>query len=52
MPKNKSLHIIGVGNLTRLDDGIAIRIIQELEKISFPDNIKITDLGTGGIDAT
>ncbi len=50
MPKRKDLHIIGVGNLTRLDDGIAIRIIQELEKISFPDTIKITDLGTGGVD--
>jgi hydrogenase maturation protease len=50
VPKRKDLHIIGVGNLTRLDDGIAIRIIQELEKISFPDTIKITDLGTGGID--
>jgi len=50
MPKRKSLHIIGIGNLTRLDDGIAIRIIQELEKNSFPDNVRITDLGTGGID--
>lgn len=50
MPKRKDLHIIGVGNLTRLDDGIAIRIIQELEKISFPDTIKITDLGTGGVN--
>jgi len=50
MPKRKDLHIIGVGNLTRLDDGIAIRVIQELEKIPFPDNIKITDLGTGGVD--
>jgi len=50
VPKRKDLHIIGIGNLTRLDDGIAIRIIQELEKILFPDTIKITDLGTGGVD--
>jgi hydrogenase maturation protease len=50
MLKGRDLHIIGVGNLTRLDDGIAIRIIQELEQITFPDNIKITDLGTGGVD--
>ena len=50
MPKRKDLHIIGIGNLTRLDDGIAIIIIQELEKILFPDTIKITDLGTGGVD--
>ncbi|MBK5112764.1 MAG: hydrogenase maturation protease [Candidatus Heimdallarchaeota archaeon] len=50
MSNGKDLHIIGVGNLTRLDDGVAIRIIQELEKITFPKNIKITDLGTGGVD--
>ncbi|MHA1244805.1 MAG: hydrogenase maturation protease [Candidatus Heimdallarchaeota archaeon] len=44
------IHIIGIGNLTRLDDGIAIHILDELRKETFPDNIKISDLGTGGID--
>lgn len=43
-------HIIGIGNLTRLDDGIAVRIIQELQKRKIPKSIKVTDLGTGGID--
>ena len=43
-------HIVGIGNLTRLDDGIAIRIIQELQRRNIPKNIKVTDLGTGGID--
>lgn len=43
-------HIIGIGNLTRRDDGIAIRIIQELENYKLPKNTKLTDLGTGGID--
>ncbi|MBD3189738.1 MAG: hydrogenase maturation protease [Candidatus Heimdallarchaeota archaeon] len=46
----KKVHIIGIGNLTRLDDGVAIRIIQELKKESLPKTVKITDLGTGGID--
>ena len=44
------IHIIGIGNLTRLDDGIAIHILEELRKETFPDNVKISDLGTGGID--
>ncbi len=48
----KQIHIIGVGNLTRLDDGVAIKIIQELEKEQFPSNVKISDLGTGGMDIT
>ena len=46
----KNIHIIGIGNITRFDDGIAIKIIEELEKEYFPSNIKITDLGTGGLD--
>ena len=46
----KYAHIIGIGNLTRLDDGIAIKIIEKLKEKNIPENIKITDLGTGGID--
>ncbi len=44
------MHIIGLGNITRFDDGVAIRIIQDLTKNQYPNSIKITDLGTGGID--
>ena len=44
------IHIIGIGNLTRLDDGIAIHILDELRKEALPDQVKISDLGTGGID--
>lgn len=44
------VHIIGLGNLTRFDDGVAIRIIHELTKMNYPKSIKITDLGTGGVD--
>lgn len=46
----KLVHIIGLGNLTRFDDGVAIKIIQELEQMHYPKSIKITDLGTGGVD--
>lgn len=48
--ENLFAHIIGIGNLTRMDDGIAIKIIQELQQIEIPFNIKVSDLGTGGID--
>ena len=50
MTQQRILHIIGIGNLTRLDDGVAIKIIDDLIKESFPETIKITDLGTGGLD--
>lgn len=48
--KEKYAHIIGIGNLTRLDDGVAIQIIERLRKKNIPSNVKVTDLGTGGID--
>ncbi len=48
--KEKYAHIIGIGNLTRLDDGIAVQIIERLRKKNIPSNVKVTDLGTGGID--
>ncbi|MHA1220289.1 MAG: hydrogenase maturation protease [Candidatus Heimdallarchaeota archaeon] len=44
------VHIIGIGNLTRMDDGVAIHIIQKLLLRNYPETIKITDLGTGGVD--
>ncbi|NHJ46423.1 MAG: hydrogenase maturation protease [Asgard group archaeon] len=47
---SKQLHIIGLGNITRLDDGVAIQIINELEKKQLPSGVKVTDLGTGGVD--
>jgi len=28
--EQKFIHIIGIGNLTRQDDGVAIRVLQQL----------------------
>lgn len=46
----KILHIIGLGNITRLDDGVAIQIIRDLEGLSLPDQVKVSDFGIGGVD--
>jgi len=42
--------IIGFGNKYRSDDGIGIRIVEELEKLDFFKNIEIIDGGTSGTD--
>jgi hydrogenase maturation protease len=44
------MHIIGLGNITRLDDGVAIQVINALNKKELPSGVKATDLGTGGVD--
>jgi len=47
-----NVKIIGFGNKYKSDDGIGIRVIEELEKLEcFKDkNIEIIDGGTSGID--
>lgn len=42
--------IIGFGNKYRSDDGIGIRVIEELEKLDSFKNIEIIDGGTSGAD--
>ncbi|MBU4314240.1 MAG: hydrogenase maturation protease, partial [Actinobacteria bacterium] len=42
--------IIGFGNKYRSDDGIGIRIIEELEKLDSFKDIEIIDGGTSGSD--
>jgi len=46
----KDVRIIGFGNKYRSDDGIGIRVVEELEKLDFFKNIEIIDGGTCGTD--
>ncbi len=46
----KDIRIIGFGNKYRSDDGIGIRIVEELEKLDFFENVEIIDGGTSGAD--
>jgi len=46
----KDVKIIGFGNKYRSDDGIGIRIVEELEKLDYFKNIEIIDGGTSGTD--
>ena len=40
--------ILGVGNILLQDEGIGIHAIRELEKMEWPDHVKLLDGGTGG----
>lgn len=42
--------IIGFGNKYRSDDGIGIRVIEEIEKLDFFDGLEVLDGGTSGTD--
>lgn len=43
--------ILGIGNLVMSDDGIGVRVVQELQKrYRFPGNVTVMDGGTLGLD--
>jgi hydrogenase maturation protease len=46
----EDIKIIGFGNKYRSDDGIGIRVIEEIKKLDFFKDIDVIDCGTSGID--
>lgn len=43
--------VLGVGNLIMSDDGVGVRVVQQLQReFSFPANVEIVDGGTLGLD--
>lgn len=44
---NKTL-VLGLGNVLLNDEGIGVRVVEEMAKIQLPDNVDTLDGGTGG----
>ncbi|KAA0895083.1 HyaD/HybD family hydrogenase maturation endopeptidase [Oryzomonas rubra] len=43
--------VLGIGNLVMSDDGVGVRVVQELQKrCRFPPHVEIMDGGTLGLD--
>lgn len=46
----KQITILGVGNILLKDEGVGVRVIEELEqRFCFPSNVKLCDGGTAGM---
>jgi hydrogenase maturation protease len=46
-----SVLVLGIGNLVMCDDGIGVRVVQELQRsYRFPENVEVLDGGTLGLD--
>lgn len=42
--------VIGIGNILMLDEGVGVRIAQELQRnYAFPDHVRVMDAGTMGL---
>lgn len=47
----KSVLVLGIGNLIMSDDGVGVRVVQELKRsYRFPGNVMVVDGGTLGLD--
>ena len=48
MSKNKII-VLGIGNLLLSDEGVGVKIVQNLKaQYEFPENVELVDGGTGG----
>jgi hydrogenase maturation protease len=45
---DKSILILGIGNILMGDEGVGVHVAEMLEKESFPDHVTVLDGGTGG----
>lgn len=45
--KTKTL-ILGIGNILMGDEGVGVRVVEELSKFNLPENFELLDGGTGG----
>lgn len=47
----KLVLVLGIGNLIMSDDGVGVRVVQELKRsYRFPENVMVVDGGTLGLD--
>jgi hydrogenase maturation protease len=42
--------IVGVGNVLCRDEGVGVHVVESLKEHNLPDNVKVYDCGTGGLD--
>ncbi|MDP3012661.1 MAG: HyaD/HybD family hydrogenase maturation endopeptidase [Candidatus Subteraquimicrobiales bacterium] len=46
----KQIVVLGVGNILLKDEGIGVHVVKEMENLNFPENVRLLDGGTLGID--
>jgi hydrogenase maturation protease len=42
--------VLGIGNILLRDEGVGVRVIEQLQQISLPDDVELVDGGTAGAD--
>jgi len=42
--------VLGVGNILLRDEGVGVRVIEQMQKMRLPDDVELVDGGTAGAD--
>ena len=42
--------ILGIGNILLSDEGVGVRVIEQMQKMHLPDDVEVIDGGTAGAD--
>ena len=42
--------VLGIGNVLLRDEGVGVRVIEQMQKMSLPDDVELVDGGTAGAD--
>ena len=48
--KRCSTLVLGIGNILLRDEGVGVRVIEQMQEVSFPDDVELVDGGRGGAD--
>ncbi len=46
----KPFLVLGIGNILLSDEGIGVRVIEQMQTVSIPEHVEIVDGGTSGVD--
>ncbi|MHC4692105.1 MAG: hydrogenase maturation protease, partial [Planctomycetota bacterium] len=42
--------VLGIGNILLRDEGVGVRVIEQMQEIPLPDDVELVDGGTAGAD--
>ena len=42
--------VLGIGNILLRDEGVGVRVIEQMQKMHLPDDVELVDGGTAGAD--
>jgi hydrogenase maturation protease len=49
-PQKKPILVLGIGNILLKDEGIGVRVAEQMMTMTLPPHIEVMDGGTGGLD--